>query len=43
LAMALDKPLTVRLLPIPGLQAGELTKFNFDYFASTRIFELPGH
>ena len=43
LAMTLNKPLTVRLLPIPGLQEGELTKFNFDYFAPTRIFELPGN
>jgi len=38
LAMTLNKPLTVRLMPVPGLQEGELTKFDFDYFASTRIF-----
>lgn len=43
LAITLNKPLTVRLLPVPEQQASELTKFNFDYFASTRIFDLPGN
>ena len=42
LAITLNKSLTVRLLPVPELQAGELTKFNFDYFASTHVFDLPG-
>ncbi|MAV30741.1 MAG: ACR protein [Cycloclasticus sp.] len=41
LATTLNKPLTVRLLPVPEQQAGELTQFNFDYFAKTRIFNLP--
>ena len=40
LSLSLNKPLTVRLLPVPGQQAGELTQFNFDYFSSTRIFDL---
>ncbi len=40
LSMFLNKPLTVRLLPVPGQQAGELTQFNFDYFSSTRIFDV---
>ncbi len=40
LSMSLNKPLTVRLLPVPGQLAGELTQFNFDYFSSTRIFDL---
>ena len=40
LSMSLNKPLTVRLLPVPGQQAGELTQFNFDYFSSTRIFDV---
>ncbi|MBL4590261.1 MAG: DUF711 family protein [Alphaproteobacteria bacterium] len=43
LAMSLKKPLTVRLLPVPGLPTGELTKFDFDYFASTRTFSLPSN
>ncbi len=42
LALALDKPLTVRLLPVPGLSAGQPTNFDFDYFAPIRVFELPG-
>jgi len=37
LAVALDKPLTARLFPIPGKRAGELTGFDFPYFADTRI------
>jgi len=40
LSLSLNKPLTVRLLPVPGQQAGELTQFNFAYFSSTRIFDL---
>jgi len=43
LATTLKKPLTVRLLPVPGLQAGELTAFDFDYFSSTRTFDLPSN
>ena len=42
LAIALDRPLTVRLLPVPGLKTGQLTEFDFDYFASTRAFDIPG-
>ncbi|HEU4321887.1 MAG TPA: DUF711 family protein, partial [Roseiflexaceae bacterium] len=37
LSSALRKPLTVRLLPVPGLQAGELTAFDFAYFVNTRV------
>lgn len=33
LAVKLDKPLTARLLPIPGLHAGDRTNFQFEYFA----------
>jgi len=40
LSISLNKPLTVRLLPVPGQQAGDLTQFNFDYFSSTRIFDV---
>jgi uncharacterized protein (UPF0210 family) len=39
LAVALDKPLTARLMPIPGKVAGDLTDFRFSYFAPGRIFE----
>lgn len=37
LAVKLDKPLTARLMPIPGLRAGEAAKFSFEFFASARV------
>ena len=40
LAMRLDKPLTARLMPIPGKKAGDPTNFNFDYFANSRVMGL---
>ncbi|HZS00751.1 MAG TPA: DUF711 family protein [Chloroflexota bacterium] len=42
LAVALDKPLTARLLPIPGQAAGQLTAFDFPFFANTRILPTRG-
>ena len=41
LSVRLAKPLTARLMPIPGKKAGELTDFNFSYFANGRILDLP--
>jgi len=48
LAQRLDKPLTARLMPIPGKAAGEPTNFDFPYFANSRVLEvnaeaLQGH
>jgi uncharacterized protein (UPF0210 family) len=40
LALRLDKPLTARLMPIPGKKAGDPTNFNFDYFANSRVMAL---
>lgn len=40
LALRLDKPLTARLLPIPGKSADERTDFDFPYFANSRILAL---
>ena len=40
LAQRLDKPLTGRLMPIPGKKAGDLTKFNFGFFANSRILSV---
>ena len=40
LALRLDKPLTARLMPIPGKKAGDPTNFNFDYFSNSRIMAL---
>jgi uncharacterized protein (UPF0210 family) len=41
LAVRLDKPLTARLMPIPGKKAGDATNFDFDYFANGGVMELP--
>jgi uncharacterized protein (UPF0210 family) len=40
LACRLDKPLTARLMPIPGLIAGDATGFDFAYFANSRVMSL---
>ena len=40
LALRLDKPLTARLMPIPGKKAGDPTNFNFDYFVNSRVMGL---
>jgi len=40
LALRLDKPLTARLMPVPGAQAGDLTAFDFDYFANGRVLAV---
>ncbi|HEY3059232.1 MAG TPA: DUF711 family protein [Chloroflexota bacterium] len=38
LSVALNgKPLTARLLPVPGARAGDPTTFTFDYFANSRV------
>ncbi|MBN1217498.1 MAG: DUF711 family protein [Anaerolineae bacterium] len=40
LAIALNKPLTARLMPIPGLAVGEKVVFDFEYFASSRVMSV---
>ena len=40
LALRLNKPLTARLMPIPGKKAGDPTTFTFDYFANGAVMEL---
>jgi hypothetical protein len=40
LAMRLNKPLTARLMPIPGKKAGDPTNFDFGYFANSRVMAL---
>lgn len=42
LALRLDKPLTARLMPIPGARAGDLTEYDFPYFANGRILDVKG-
>ena len=40
LAMRLDKPLTARLMPVPGKRAGDFTEFDFAFFANSRVMAL---
>jgi len=40
LAVALDRPLSARLMPVPGLSADQLTAFDFDYFANARVLPV---
>jgi hypothetical protein len=40
LSLRLDKPLTARLMPIPGKVAGDEVHFDFEYFADTRVMAL---
>jgi uncharacterized protein len=37
LARRLNKPLTARLMPLPGLEAGDPVHFDFPYFADSRV------
>ena len=40
LSIALDKPLSARLMPIPGKRIGEMTQYQFEYFANSKIMEI---
>ncbi len=40
LALRLDKPLTARLMPIPGKKAGDETNFDFPFFAQSRVMKF---
>jgi len=40
LAMRLDKPLTARLMPVPGKKAGDATNFDFAFFANSKVMRL---
>jgi hypothetical protein len=41
LALRLNKPLTARLMPIPGKKAGDDTGFDFEFFANSKVLSLP--
>lgn len=41
LAVRLQKPLTARLMPLPGRRAGDDVTFDFPYFADSRVMSLP--
>jgi len=40
LSIRLDKPLTARLMPVPGKNAGERTGFDFEFFANGGVLPL---
>jgi uncharacterized protein (UPF0210 family) len=40
LALRLDKPLTARLMPVPGKAAGDDTNFDFGFFANSKVMKL---
>ena len=40
LALRLDKPLTARLMPVPGKKAGDDTNFDFGFFANSKVLAL---
>ncbi|HEY9152359.1 MAG TPA: DUF711 family protein [Anaerolineales bacterium] len=40
LALRLDKPLTARLMPVPGKKAGDPTNFDFGFFANSKVMSL---
>jgi uncharacterized protein (UPF0210 family) len=42
LATRLDKPLTARLMPLPGLKAGDPVHFDFPYFADSGVMAVTG-
>jgi uncharacterized protein (UPF0210 family) len=43
LSIALNqKPLTARLLPVPGALAGDATAYTFDYFSNSRVLPVAG-
>jgi uncharacterized protein (UPF0210 family) len=39
LSVKLNKPLTARLIPLAGFAPGEMTRFNFQYFANAHVLE----
>lgn len=40
LSARLTKPLTARLMPIPGKKVGDATKFTFDYFVNSKVMKF---
>lgn len=41
LSLRLNKPLTARLMPVPGKSAGEPTEFDFAFFSNGTVMHLP--
>ncbi len=41
LSLRLRKPLTARLMPVPGLQSGQRTQFDFGFFCNGNVMDYP--
>ena len=41
LSLRLHKPLTARLMPVPGLKAGEMTGYDFEFFENGKTLDFP--
>ena len=40
LSLRLNKPLTARLMPIPGKKAGDPTEFDFEFFTNSKVLAV---
>ncbi len=40
LSVTLNKPLTARLMPMPGMTVGQKVAFDFEYFADSRVLPV---
>ncbi len=40
LSVQLNKPLSVRLFPVPGLKAGDITQFDSPYLTNTAVMQI---
>ncbi|MFX1338285.1 MAG: DUF711 family protein [Promethearchaeota archaeon] len=40
ISIAHHKPLTARLMPIPGKEAGDDVKFDFEYFSPSKVMDI---
>jgi len=40
LAIKLNKPLSARLMPVPGKKAGDDTQFHFEYFVNSKVMDI---
>jgi hypothetical protein len=41
LSLRLNKPLTARLMPVPGLKAGSMTTYDFEFFKNGKVMDYP--
>ncbi|MBM3137399.1 MAG: DUF711 family protein [Chloroflexi bacterium] len=42
LSLRLNKPLTARLMPVPGMESGQKTGFDFAFFKNGGVMDFPG-